>query len=339
MTWKATVVANAEMALGGEFHLCTQMRMLQAAGCEITFRPTTPPPVHPGIPIPPGVRIGPQFGTEPVAESDLLLFLANNAIMPEPLARNRLAWQQATAVAGWRFMLLNWQIRDARLPWFVELWDRVGFLSSTLRNEWCAATGWPEADTFVHAPAVDLEPYLAIRRDYSKPVFVRHSTPGKWPADTPELMARIRRGCPDARFEAMGMPSAMLAAARAAAPVQWRAPWSESRFDFLRHGSVFWYPLRPDYTDQGPRVIVEAMAAGLAVIADNRDGARDRVTPETGWLCDTHEEYEGVAREIARDPDILRRKGQAARERACLHFRPEAWMDAILGPDDDEEVA
>src|SRR5512146_630223 len=152
-----TVVANAEMALGGEFHLCTQMRMLQAAGCDVTFRPTPPPPIHRGIAIPPGVHIGPQFGTQPVPERDVLFFLANNAIMPEPLARNRRAWEQAAAGASWRFLLLNWQIRDARLPWFSALWDRVGFLSTTLRDEWCSATGYSPRNTFVHAPAVDLE--------------------------------------------------------------------------------------------------------------------------------------------------------------------------------------
>jgi hypothetical protein len=326
-----TVVANAEQLGGGELDLCTHMRSKLSRGCRIVFRPTTPPPVHPDIPIPPEIEIGPQFGTAPVEPCDVLFFLANNAIMPEALARTRAAWEQAAAAAKYRFLLLNWQVRDAYLPWFARLWDRAGFLSSTLRNEWCAATGRGVADTCIHPPAVELEPYVTLpARDYSRPVFVRHSAPVKWPPDTLEVLAAIKRGCPDASFEVMGMPESLRAAAKAIAPFGWRQAWAEHRFDFLRRGSVFFYPLRYGYTDQGPRVIVEAMAAGLAVIADNRDGARDRITPETGWLCDRHEDYEAVAREIAADPDILRRKGMAARERAWREFQPMRWMDEVL---------
>lgn len=337
---RVVVVANAEQFGGGELDVCMHMRMFLEEGCEVEFRPATPPPICPDIPIPEGVRIGPPLGAAPIPESDALFFLANNAVMPERLARARSAWIQAARASAWRFMLLNWQIRDAAQPWFAGLWDRVGFLCSTLRDEWRAATGHELERTFVHPPAVDLAPYLDIPRDYAPPVtFIRHSVAAKWPADTPEIASWISRGCPGARFDVMGMPAGMVPAIAQIAPLRWQPAFNESRFEFLRRGNCYWYPLRYGYTDQGPRTIVEAMASGLAVIADNRDGAKDRITPETGWLCDRHEDYERVAREIAADPEILRRKGEAARSRAFLHFQPQAWVDAILGTEGDEEEA
>ncbi|MFA5192395.1 MAG: glycosyltransferase [Verrucomicrobiia bacterium] len=107
--------------------------------------------------------------------------------------------------------------------------------------------------------------------------------------------------------------------------------WDEEAApQFLSHGSVFWYRLPAALRDQGPRVIVEAMAAGIPCIADNRDGAKDRITPETGWLCNTAQDYISAVGEIVSNPEILRCKGQAARQRATEHFRPERWLEALL---------
>jgi glycosyltransferase involved in cell wall biosynthesis len=72
------------------------------------------------------------------------------------------------------------------------------------------------------------------------------------------------------------------------------------------------------------------MAAGLPVIADNRYGAKDRVTPETGWLVDDYQSLLEVVREIIGDLSVLKTKGEAARQRAREHFVMGTWVDAIL---------
>ena len=99
--------------------------------------------------------------------------------------------------------------------------------------------------------------------------------------------------------------------------------------EFLGKGNVFWYLLPDGYTDQGPRVIVEAMAAGLAVIAENRDGPADRVTTSTGWKLDSHAEVIELINSLT--PDILAEKGAAARERAESQFVAESWYEQIAG--------
>jgi glycosyltransferase involved in cell wall biosynthesis len=75
---------------------------------------------------------------------------------------------------------------------------------------------------------------------------------------------------------------------------------------------------------------MESHASGLPAICDNHSGMKDRVTNETGWLCDKYEDYFEVIKEILSNPGILRTKGNAARERAKQEFIRENWIKEIL---------
>jgi glycosyltransferase involved in cell wall biosynthesis len=108
--------------------------------------------------------------------------------------------------------------------------------------------------------------------------------------------------------------------------------YSKPVLDVLRKGTVFWYILPQGYLDNGPRVIMEAMAAGLPVVADNRGGAKDRITVETGWLCDSIDEHINVFAGL--DGRSLNMKGEASKERARIEFDPDKWIDVILGEGD-----
>jgi len=78
----------------------------------------------------------------------------------------------------------------------------------------------------------------------------------------------------------------------------------------------------------GPRTILEAMAAGLPILADNWGGAVDRVSPECGWLCNNKEEFTEIVKNITSEE--LAAKGKAARERAMNEFVPERWIKEII---------
>ncbi len=54
------------------------------------------------------------------------------------------------------------------------------------------------------------------------------------------------------------------------------------------------------------------------------------VTADTGWLCDNAGDYVSAVREIVGNAAILRRKGEAARQRAVERFRPERWIETLL---------
>ena len=234
--------------------------------------------------------------------------------------------------AGRKVMALTYKIGKAgEVPW-TKGWDKYLFLSSALRNGFLEKLHYAilRQCTEILAPCVDLEPFFKARPKYDQDGLIRimrHSSQGdkKFPPDLAELM----RKCDNGRTEFYLMPGPAGMDNRDNRRV---CPWQskpEGVADFLSYGNCYWYLLPDGYTDQGPRTIVEAMAAGLPVIAENRDGAKDRVTAETGWLVDSHDEAVEIIKSLT--PEILAEKGSAARRRAQTEFVKDKWFDAIAG--------
>jgi hypothetical protein len=63
-------------------------------------------------------------------------------------------------------------------------------------------------------------------------------------------------------------------------------------------------------------------------VADNRGGAKDRVTDETGWLCDSVDEHIEVFRNM--EGRTLNVKGAMAKQRARTEFDPDRWVAEII---------
>jgi ADP-heptose:LPS heptosyltransferase len=244
--------------------------------------------------------------------------------------------------AARKVMALTYKIGKAgQAPW-TKGWDKYLFLSSTLRDQFQAKFPNGVFESEVLAPCVDLEPFLAVEPDYAQSSLVprpsslvhlvRHSSQGdkKYPADLGLILERTQ-----ARYSFMPSPPFLDASQHqpdGSDPAYTTCAWSDDPKAvgaFLAAGNCFWYLLPDGYTDQGPRVIVEAMAAGLPVIAENRDGARDRVGPETGWLLDSHEQAIEIINSLT--PELLAEKGRAARKRAVEEFNPQKWFETIHG--------
>jgi ADP-heptose:LPS heptosyltransferase len=222
-----------------------------------------------------------------------------------------------------KIMALTYKIGKAGKVTWTQGWDKYLFLSTSLRDQFLKHQ--PAAETAVHAPPVALEPFLKAEPDYTAPIrLVRHSSQGdvKFPADLPEIMGRCK-----AQFYFMPGPSWLEAAINVTKFPYVSDPKAVAAF--LGKGNCFWYLLPAGYTDQGPRVIVEAMAAGLPVIAENRDGAKDRVTSETGWLLDSHAEAAELINSLT--PEVLAEKGRVAQARAKREFIAERWYEEIYG--------
>lgn len=225
--------------------------------------------------------------------------------------------------AGRKVMALTYKIgKTGQVPW-TKGWDKYLFLSTTLRDSFLDKL--PDADTDVLAPAVNIEPFLKVKPNYSTPLrIVRHSSQGdvKYPTAIIDI-------CKQSPAHFFFMPGASWMHIERNISILPYQPEVKNVTDFLSKGNCFWYLLPEGYTDQGPRVIVEAMAAGLAIIAENRDGAKDRVTTETGWLIDKHEEVIDLLHSI--NFEMLKRKGIAAKERARNKFIANGWYKLIAG--------
>lgn len=312
-------IVTKSVTYGGAERSAVQIaRQFDAVGWRVQMAGQSGP--HPAMAadLPPGV----QWTQRVTAPCDCLLLYASDMVFnfqsPEYDCFRRLN-------AGRKVMALTYKIGKAgEIDWTRD-WDYYLFLSSALQKGFLKKH---QAPTDVLAPAVDLAPFLAVTPNYEidlKVRIVRHSSQPdkKYPNDLPDVMQH----CPDAIFYFMpGPPWPADNGQVVYCPPQ---PDPAGVANFLQHGQCYWYLLPDGYTDQGPRTIVEAMAAGLPVIAESRDGPADRVTSDTGWLIRDHQEAIWIINHLTREQ--IEQKGRAARQRAIEQFDPNRWVTAIAG--------
>ena len=228
-----------------------------------------------------------------------------------------------------KVMGLNYKVGDIGKVEWSKGWDHHLFLSSDLCNE--VKKRMPEITTCIMAPPTPIEQYLGIQLDYELPIKIgRHSSQGdsKYPKDMVEILWKIINCREDVYYRLMPKPSFLKEQefeSRVIVHPRNNPPIPE----FLSLCNCFNYILPDGYTEGGPKVVMEAMAAGLPVITHNRSGMKDRVVEGTGWLCETIDEMVEVIRELT--PEILKEKGTAAKEYARQVFIPGRWINEILG--------
>ncbi|MHC4712983.1 MAG: glycosyltransferase family 9 protein [Planctomycetota bacterium] len=243
-----------------------------------------------------------------------------------------------------RVMALTYKYGKAgrqEAAWSIN-WDRYLFLCTQFRDGWLERYYGMPPSCAVLAPPIDIEHWLAIEPNYDSGAVVRWSSQGddKWDEASTK---RLLRACRDRHFRFMPPPSWLeqYLDEYASCPLKVTG-YPENEMDpilLAQVSAVFCYLLPAAYSDQGPRVIVEAMAAGLPIIAENRWGARDRVTPETGWLLDEQDGHDAAIPLLENlTPDLLRAKGQAAKVRARVAFDPRRWFAAIVGEEYDGSI-
>ncbi len=256
---------------------------------------------------------------------DILFVYADDYVWEfnQPLMTEAFANPNATK----KIMMINYRRGGiGEIPW-TQGWDKYMFLNSTQEKDLLAKM--PGAKTKVLPPCTELEEFLGITPNYNTNLrIVRHSSQGdtKFYPDFAITIKEILDSRPDVDISMLPGPGFMQAYERF--KKVGRTAEVKKIAEFLSTGNLFWYALPAGYMDMGPRVILEAMAAGLPIIADNWGGAVDRVTPECGWLCDTKEEQVKIITNVTIKE--LEVKGRAAKERARQEFIPEKWIEEIL---------
>ena len=231
-----------------------------------------------------------------------------------------------------KVFILNYQLGKAGEATWTLNWDLYMFLNSTKEGELLERIN--NAKTKVLPPPTDLDDFFKIQIDYPTKdgnlKLIRHNSQkdAKHPEYTNELIQQIWDEVDDS-VEFFYMPPRSTTFDH---PKVHKFRVNEIPVPlFLAQGNCFWYHLPPGYQDQGPRVIIEAMACGLPCIGDNSYGAKDRITEDTGWLCEDVSDYIEVIKEINSDIGILKEKGRNARARAKAEFVPTKWADYIIG--------
>lgn len=228
-----------------------------------------------------------------------------------------------------KVMMLNYRRGKVGEVEWTRGWDKYMFLNSTQERELLKVH--PGVRTKVLPPCTELEEFLKIRPNYNTNLrLVRVSSQGDTKFDKENFgmeVENILQSRKDVEMYFLPGPSFIQSNGRVR-----KVPRTASAGEiakFLGIGNLFWYSLPPGYMDMGPRVVLEAMAAGLPVLADNWGGVIDRVTEETGWLCNTKAEHQLVISELT--PELLEQRGQAAKQRAIDEFVPQKWISEIVG--------
>lgn len=179
-------------------------------------------------------------------------------------------------------------------------------------------------------PPVDIDKYLTIQRPERDVLTIgRHSRISLKYPDDPVSMYEGLCEKTSARFSFMAAHPKIVKRFSGDPRFSFHALDSMPVSEYLEGIDIYLAIINPKTKDQGPRVLMEAMASGLPCIVENRNGMKDRMIDGiTGYLVDSEEEAIDRAVELIENKDKRIKMGQAAR-RIAATFRPELWIKEI----------
>ena len=114
--------------------------------------------------------------------------------------------------------------------------------------------------------------------------------------------------------------------------VYWLLPFNSMDVEkFLSFIDIYVYKTRDDFRETSPVCILESLASGIPVVAEAKGGIVDLVlNGETGYLCNTLEEYRSGVEALYTDPSLRSRYAGAAREWAREHASLRRFRQQVL---------
>jgi ADP-heptose:LPS heptosyltransferase len=100
--------------------------------------------------------------------------------------------------------------------------------------------------------------------------------------------------------------------------------------EFLSRGHAYLYRTSNLWRDNYPRTVAEALAAGLPVLTEPRDGTWERVRHgDTGFHCVHYDEYKLALKTFLRKEKYRKAMALAAKDWARERLDPRKWVDVI----------
>jgi len=100
--------------------------------------------------------------------------------------------------------------------------------------------------------------------------------------------------------------------------------------EFLKQGHIYLYRTSNLWRDNLPRGMIEAMAVGLPIIGEPRDGPYDRIIHgENGMYACHYDEFKLHIKTLQRKEDMRREMGQFGKQYAKNHYNPKEWVSVI----------
>lgn len=100
--------------------------------------------------------------------------------------------------------------------------------------------------------------------------------------------------------------------------------------EFLSRGHIYLYRTSNAWRDNYPRVVAEALAAGLPVLSEPRDGTKDRMNfGNIGFHCIDYDGFLYAVKLLARKEKYRYQMGAEAKEWARKNLDPKKWVDVI----------
>jgi len=234
-----------------------------------------------------------------------------------------------------KVMIINYRLgKIGKIPW-TQGWDKYLFLNSSLEQAFmesiteAVGSSWKGLTNSLSPPTL-LNSFFGSQIDYSGRLrLIRHGSQGdsKYPKDFNHIVKTILEEIPGCEIHLMPPPTFLADFGERVKSYKRNQP---PVWEFLEKGNCFWYALPPGYTDMGPKVIMEAQAAGLPIIADNHSGPKDRVVSKTGILCEDLDDYID-AMKLFDNENIRKETGIRARDHAMKEYDPERWIKEIIG--------
>jgi len=350
------LLGNLNSKGGGEQSLCTIGHILQNAGWKVHVHPWGS--IHKNYQDN-GLEISSYSFKDGMADhmvSDLpLLFYGNDSVWDFASKAQPIVDKSSSVIIGINYC-------NGSLPksdWFAKSnkLRAIIFQNTEKKDEWVRdAVGFDDTELVVLYGAIELDRFLEAcpperkkddafvvlkhcTADYRKYVTKESEKSGEkihlWQKNIikendVKFYKRLLKDIKDTRFEFMEAHKELEGAFKDESRMKFHKWDSMSPEKFLSRGHVYLYRTSNMWRDQYPRVVAEALAAGLPILSEPRDGTKDRIIHgDTGFYCIDYDGFLYALKMLQRKEGYRQRMGAHAKDWARQNLDPKRWANII----------